>query len=131
MGHKTIQKNLIFNTLFLKFFMVKDICKADFFCFLLIFLLRIFNVEKIIKKFQTPISGSNVGNKGNKCFPTALHCTALHYITLHFLHCTALHYTALSALLFPKKNLCIQEALNLLTCEENNTDSKIVFITFN
>ena len=34
-------------------------------------------------------------------------------------------------MLFHKKNLCIQEALNLLTCEENNTYSKIIFITLN
>ena len=34
-------------------------------------------------------------------------------------------------MLFHKKNLRIQEALNLLTCEENNTDSKIIFITLN
>ena len=50
--------------------MVKDICQADFFWFLLILSLCLFDIEKIILKFQTAVSLSNVGNTGNKCFPS-------------------------------------------------------------
>ena len=68
-GHKTIQQNFPWNILnFLKNNYNKKY-QAKLFCFILVFSLGRFGIEKIISKLWTSISRSNVGNKYNLGIP--------------------------------------------------------------